>query len=206
MTRWADTPGAATGDAYDAKFRALADAGHHVHGEADLVASYGPRRVLDAGCGTGRVAIELARRGIDVLGVDVDPRMLDTARANAPTLRWVLGDLAAGLASEGRRVGELGAELGVQRFDVVVAAGNVLIFVAPGTEAAVVATCAGALAPGGRFVTGFQLRPGGYGLAGPEGLDAHAGAAGLVVEDRWATWERAPYTGGDYAVSVFRAG
>jgi len=202
MTRWADTPGAATGDAYDARFRALADAGHHVHGEADLVASYGPRRVLDAGCGTGRVAIELARRGSEVLGVDVDPRMLDTARANAPTLRWVLGDLATGLASEGPLSGELGA----LRFDVVVAAGNVLIFVAPGTEAAVVATCAGALAPGGRFVTGFQLRPGGYGLGGPEGLDAHARAAGLVLEDRWGTWERAPYTGGDYAVSVFRAG
>ncbi|MFM7537890.1 MAG: class I SAM-dependent methyltransferase [Acidimicrobiales bacterium] len=202
MTRWADTPGAATGDAYDARFRALADAGHHVHGEADLVASYGPRCVLDAGCGTGRVAIELARRGSEVLGVDVDPRMLDTARANAPTLRWVLGDLATGLASEGPLSGELGA----LRFDVVVAAGNVLIFVAPGTEAAVVATCAGALAPGGRFVTGFQLNPGGYGLGGPEGLDAHARAAGLVLEDRWGTWERAPYTGGDYAVSVFRAG
>jgi SAM-dependent methyltransferase len=203
MTRWADTPGAATGDAYDAKFRALADAGHHVHGEADLVASYGPNRVLDAGCGTGRVAIELARRGIEVLGIDVDPRMLDTARVNAPTLRWVLGDLASGdLAVGGLAAGERGAG----RFDVVVAAGNVLVFVAPGTEAAVVACCARALVPGGRFVTGFQLQPGGYGLEGPGGLDAHALAAGLVLEDRWATWERAPYAGGDYAVSVFRAG
>jgi SAM-dependent methyltransferase len=182
-------PGDRTGEAYDARFRALAAAGHHVHGEADLVASYHPRRVLDAGCGTGRVAIELARRGVEVVGVDLDARMLAAARTNGRGLRWVHADLAT-------------LDLGDERFDVVVAAGNVLIFVAPGTEAAVVARGAHHLAPSGRFVTGFSLRPGGYDVAA---LDADADAAGLVLEDRWATWERAPYVaGGDYAVSVFR--
>ena len=64
-----------------------------VHGEAELVDSYGPGAVLDAGCGTGRVAIELSRRGHDVVGVDVDPAMLEAARAKAPELKWVEGDL-----------------------------------------------------------------------------------------------------------------
>ena len=37
-------------------------------------------RVLDAGCGTGRVGIELARRGFEVTGTDIDPAMLAAAR------------------------------------------------------------------------------------------------------------------------------
>jgi ubiquinone/menaquinone biosynthesis C-methylase UbiE len=190
VTRWAEVPGSSTGDAYDETFRALAAAGHDVHGEANLVASYGPRRVLDAGCGTGRVAVELARRGIEVWGVDLDERMLASARAKDAAVRWIRADLAA-------------LDTGDVRFEVVVAAGNVLIFVAPGTEPAVIASCARALTPGGRFVTGFQLRPGGYDL---EHLDADAVSAGLVLEDRWATWEREPWEpGGNYAVSVFRS-
>ncbi len=175
------------GDEYQARFDALAEAGTDVHGEATLVRSYGPARVLDAGCGTGRVAVELARHGIEVVGVDVDPVMLDTARRRAPELEWRLGDLAT-------------ADLG-HGYDVVVLAGNVLIFTPPGTEAAVLANVAAAARPGGVVIAGFSLRPGGYDLAG---LDADASAAGLVLEDRWATWDRAPYAGGDYAVSVFR--
>ena len=51
--------------------------------------------VLDAGCGTGRVAIELARHGVDVVGVDVDASMIGEARRRAPELEWVEADLAA---------------------------------------------------------------------------------------------------------------
>jgi SAM-dependent methyltransferase len=148
---------------------------------------YAPTRVLDAGCGTGRVAIELARHGIDVVGVDVDEHMLDTARSLAPELDWRSGDLAT-------------TSLGDTEFDVAVLAGNVLIFTAPGTNAAVVANVARALKPGGRMIAGFTLRPGGYDLAS---LDADAGDAGLVLAERFATWERESYDGGDYAVSVF---
>jgi 2-polyprenyl-3-methyl-5-hydroxy-6-metoxy-1,4-benzoquinol methylase len=71
---------------YDERFRRLAESGGNPHGEADLVASYKPATVLDAGCGTGRVAIELARRGIAVLGVDADPDMIAAARSKAPEL------------------------------------------------------------------------------------------------------------------------
>src|SRR5919204_5229355 len=62
----------------DAPYEARARAGENVHGEADFVESFHPGSVLDAGCGTGRVAIELARRGIEVVGVDLDPGMLAT--------------------------------------------------------------------------------------------------------------------------------
>jgi SAM-dependent methyltransferase len=41
----------------------------------------GPRRVLDAGCGTGKAGALFAQRGCDVLGVEVDARMAEIARA-----------------------------------------------------------------------------------------------------------------------------
>jgi SAM-dependent methyltransferase len=172
---------------YDDRWEQLAAEGRNVHGEADFVERLGPRSVLDAGCGTGRVAVELARRGIEVSGVDIDRSMLDVARAKAPELDWVEADLAA-------------VDLG-RTYDAAVMAGNVMIFLQPGTEAAVVANLARHLAPGGALVAGFSLEPGRLDLATYDGLSQ---AAGLVREGRWATWDRQPYTGGDYAVSVHR--
>lgn len=186
--RWLTEAGGRAGT-YDRRWEELAAAGQNVHGEADFVCDLGPRSVLDAGCGTGRVAVELARRGLDVAGVDLDASMLDVARAKAPDLAWVAADLAT-------------VDLG-RTFDVVVLAGNVMIFLAPGTEGRVVANLARHVAPGGALVAGFSLQPGRLDLAT---YDAHAAAAGLVLAERWATWERAPFAGGDYAVSVHRAG
>jgi SAM-dependent methyltransferase len=176
------------GAAYDRRFEELAAAGADVHGEASFVASLAPATVLDAGCGTGRVAIELARRGIEVVGVDADPVMLEVARRKAPDLAWVECDLAK-------------LDLG-RRFDVVVMAGNVLLFVVPGTEATIVERLARHLAAGGRLIAGFSL---GSGLALGR-YDAMAADAGLILEDRFATWERGPFEdGADYAVSIHRA-
>jgi len=174
------------GEQYARRFAALAASGVDVHGEADLVMSLAPASVLDAGCGTGRVAIELARRGVDLCGVDRDPAMLAEARRAAPHLRWEEADLAA-------------FDLG-RRFDVVVAAGNVMIFLTPGTVGAVVANLARHLASGGALVAGFQLRSG-LTLAA---YDEAAADAGLELEARYATWDRLPYADGDYAVSVHR--
>ena len=185
--RWLSEAGGRSAG-YDERWEELAAAGRNVHGEADFVESLGPTSVLDAGCGTGRVAIELARRGLDVVGVDVDPSMLDVARSKRPDLPWVLADLAD--VDRGRA------------FDAVVLAGNVMIFLAPGTEARVVANLARHLTPGGALVAGFQLQPERLALSD---YDAYAEAAGLVLAERWATWDRQPFAGGDYAVSVHRA-
>ena len=179
------------GEGYDRRFAALEAAGHSVHGEADFVASLGPRTVLDAGCGTGRVAIELATRGIDIMGVDLDDHMLAVARAKAPELPWLHGDLAASDLDLGRH------------FDVVVAAGNVMIFLTPGTEAVAVNNLARHLEPEGLLVAGFQF--GGARQLGLDQYDEYATAAGLVLVERWSTWNRQPFVaGGDYAVSVHR--
>jgi len=180
--------GGARGGDYDRRFEELAAAGRDVHGEADFVASLGVASVLDAGCGTGRVAIELARRGLDVVGVDLDPAMLATARAKAPTIPWVEGDLAT--VSLGRT------------FDAAVMAGNVMTFVTPGSEGPVLATLARHLVPAGLVVAGFALGPSRLTLGA---YDRLAGDAGLSLVERWASWDRHPLaTGGDYAVSVHR--
>lgn len=179
--------GALDSDAYDAYFERLARQGKDIHGEANFVAAYGPRSVLDGGCGTGRVARELARRGIAVVGVDLDADMVATARRRAPELAWVRGDLAT-------------VDLG-QTFDVIVLAGNVMIFLTPGTEGAVLANMARHLGPDGRLVAGFQLD---FGLTLDE-YDTLAAAGGLELSERWATWDRAPWIPGrNYAVSVHR--
>src|SRR5438132_6481542 len=83
-----------SGDAYDATYDRRAADGEDVHGEANFVQRFSPASVLDAGCGTGRVGRELARRGLKVVGVDIDPEMLATARGKAPDVDWRLGDLA----------------------------------------------------------------------------------------------------------------
>jgi 2-polyprenyl-3-methyl-5-hydroxy-6-metoxy-1,4-benzoquinol methylase len=175
------------GAAYQARFDALAESGADVHGEAALVRSLAPHTVLDAGCGTGRVAIELAGHGIDVLGVDVDESMIDEARRRGPGLEWHRADLAT-------------LALG-RRFDVVLLAGNVPLFCPAASRDALVRGCAAHLQPGGTLVAGFQLDRR-YDLAD---YDASCAGAGLSLAERWATWDRTPFAdGGDYAVSLHR--
>jgi SAM-dependent methyltransferase len=169
-------------DEYEARFvHATA------HGEAELLVSFAPASVLDAGCGTGRVAIELHRRGVSVVGVDLDPDLLSLARAKQPDVTWVEADLAT-------------FELD-RHFDVVALPGNVMLFCADRVRAHVVGRCAAHVAHGGRLVAGFGLS----GEAGAITLDEYddaCTAAGLELEHRWSTWDRAPFDGGGYAVST----
>lgn len=132
------------GAEYQRRFDSLAESGVDVHGEATFVRAFGPKSVLDAGCGTGRVGIELARHGIEVVGADLDASMLAYAREQAPDITWVRSDLAA-------------LDLG-RTFDVVVMAGNVPLFTAPGTQDALVAGVARHV--GGVLVAGFSLTAG----------------------------------------------
>lgn len=194
MSRWLEETGGDRGPGYEQRFRDLAASGVDVHGEAAfverLLGALDPpgRTVLDAGCGTGRVARELARRGVEVVGVDSDPSMLAVARAEAPQLRWLEADLAA-LELE-------------ERFDVVVAAGNVLVFLAPGTEAAAVRRMALHVRPGGLLVSGWRTD-----LLSRSGYDDLAAAAGLAPVARYATWDARPWhDDADWCVAVDRAG
>src|SRR5262249_3630483 len=139
------------------------------------------------GCGTGRVAIELRRRGVAVVGVDIDASMLATARGNGPGIEWHEHDLAT-------------LDLG-RSFDVVVMAGNVPLFTPPGTQRAIVAGCARHVGPGGALIAGFQLGRG-YEL---DVYDDDCQGAGLVLSERYATWDGDQFVNTlNYAVSVHR--
>lgn len=196
MTRWGDLAGDGSAGAYDQRFDALAASGVDVHGEAGLVDRLLPigAAVLDAGCGTGRVSIELARRGFDCTGIDTDTSMLARARASAPALRWVEGDLS---------------ELDVgTTFDCVLAAGNVIPLLAPGTEPEVVRRLAAHLADDALLICGFGLDPDHLPLTeAPVDLasyDRWCADARLTLATRLATWDGEPYAGGGYAVSIHR--
>ena len=175
------------GRRYQARIDAVAESGIDMHGEAALVSSFHPKSVLDAGCGTGRVAIELARQHLEVLGVDVDASMIAEARRLAPELEWIQADLVS---------------LTLDReFDVVVLAGNVPLFCPDKSRAALLRACASHLGPDGVMIVGFQLNRG-YRL---EDLDGALEGAGLSLSDRWSTWDREPFLrDSDYVVSVHR--
>jgi rhodanese-related sulfurtransferase len=180
--------------AYDERWVRLQADGHSIHGEADLVtrllaATGRPSgSVLDAGCGTGRVAIELARRGHDVVGADLDEQMLGVARRNAPDLAWETTDLTS--MSLGRT------------FDLVVLAGNVVGFVDREQRGHALRRCVEHAAIGGLIVTGFSLNF--------PGLSAHAFDDVMVSEGadlvaRYSTWSEDPFDMlDDYMVSVYR--
>ena len=201
-TRWHELTGGSTGDDYAARFEKLAASGQDVHGEAAfcsrLVAP--GTRVLDAGCGTGRVAIRLAELGYEVVGVDVDESMLAVAHRTAPELTWVRGDLAAVPPQVRERA----------PYDLVVMAGNVVPLLAEGTLEAAVVALARLLATDGLLVAGFGLDPQhlppGCPVTPLTGYDAAAERAGLALADRFSTWEGQPFDPSEgYAVTVHRA-
>lgn len=185
MSRWLEQTGGTSGEDYAARFAALAASGKDLHGEARYVEALLPPKgtVLDAGCGTGRVAIELARRGHVVAGVDSDASMLAVARRSSD-VAWHLADLA-----------DLDLR---ERFDLVVAAGNVMIFLAPGTGPAVTARLAAHLRPGGLLVSGWRTAD-----LDLTTYDGWVAAAGLTPVVRHATWDGEPWVeGADWCVAV----
>jgi SAM-dependent methyltransferase len=181
---------------YIDRFRRMAAEGADLAGEARLVDAMLPRaaRVLDAGCGPGRVGAELAARGHSVVGVDADAALIEAALVDHPGSRWLVADLSE---LDLHAMGE------PDPFDGAVMAGNVMPFVAPGTESQVLARIAAHLREGGFLVVGFGA---GRGYEIPA-FDADAKTAGLFVEHRFATWDLRPWTvGADFAVTVLRRG
>ncbi len=161
---------------YIERFRTMAADGADLEGEARLVDALVPprSRVLDAGCGPGRVAGALHARGHIAVGVDVDPELVAAAETDHPGPTYRVCDLA-----------EL--DLDEEPFDLAVCAGNVLHFVAPDTERKVLERIAAQVRPDGKIVIGFR-REDSYPY---ERFEDDAAAAGLRMEHRFATWDLA---------------
>ncbi|MDN4162631.1 class I SAM-dependent methyltransferase [Nocardioides abyssi] len=193
-TRWA-LAGPMRGG-YGENFARLVASGADVDGEARLADALLPRgaRVLDVGSGMGRVAAALVARGHDVTAVEPDAELVAQSRRTYPDLAVVEADVLAVSPDD------------VGTFDLVVCVGNVLVFLAEGTERRVLAHLRSLLAPGGRVLAGFHLR-GGPAAARrypPEELVADAGAAGLRVDLRAGSYELHP-ANEEYAVWLLSA-
>jgi SAM-dependent methyltransferase len=175
---------------YIERFREMAATGQDLHGEARLIDAMVGRaaRILDAGCGPGRVGGRLHELGHRVVGVDIDPELIAAAEHDHPGPQWIVGDLAT-------------VDLGAGEFDVIVSAGNVLTFVEVSSRRAVLANLAGLLAADGRLVVGFGAERG-YAF---DEFEADAASAGLRFDLRLATWDLRPWTpASDFLVAILR--
>ena len=178
---------------YVERFRSMRADGKDIVGEARLIDAMLGRggRVLDAGCGPGRLGGYLHDVGHVVVGVDVDPVLIAAAEEDHPGPTWIVGDLAElDLPARGVEAD----------FDVIVSAGNVVAFLAPSTRQAVLSGFARHLAPSGRVVIGFGA---GRGYEFPEFL-ADATASGLEADLLLSTWDLRPFKeDSEFLVAVF---
>ena len=150
----------------------------------------GGARILDAGCGPGRVGGRLFELGHDVVGVDIDRALIAAAEEDRPGPRWLVGDLAS------FDPGSAGLECD---FEVIVSAGNVMTFVEPASRHAVLSNLARMLAANGRLVIGFGADRG-YSF---DEFEADAAAAGLRTELKFGTWDLRPWSpASDFLVAV----
>ena len=177
---------------YVERFRSMVAAGDDLGGEARFVDAMVARgsRVLDAGCGPGRVGSHLARVGHAVVGVDIDPVLIAAAEHDHPGPTWLVADLAE------LDLGAMGIEAG---FDVVVCAGNVMTFLDPDTRQRVLDHLAAHLCAGGRIVTGFGS---GRDYSFAEFFE-DVEQVGLVAEVLLSAWDLRPFTTeSDFLVAV----
>lgn len=179
---------------YIERFRAMARAGDDLAGEARFVDAMAPRgaRILDAGCGPGRLGGYLATVGHRVVGVDVDPALIEAAEQDYPGPRWLVGDLAE-LDLPARGIAE--------PFDVIVSAGNVMAFLAPSTRIQVLSRLRAHVADDGRAAIGFGA---GRDYEFDEFLN-DAADAGFAPDLLLSTWDMRPFTDdSDFLVALLR--
>lgn len=117
-----------------------------IDGFADRCASARLGPVADAGCGTGRVSAYLAARGLDVIGIDLSPGMVDVARRTYPELHFEVGALEE-LPLPDASLGGLVAWYSI-------------IHTAPERLPVIVAQAARALRPGAWLLAAFQAGDG----------------------------------------------
>lgn len=167
---------------YIERFRTMAAEGHDLDGEARFIDAMVPRRarILDAGCGPGRVGGRLHELGHRVVGVDLDPALIAAAETDHPGPLWLTRNLAEL---------DLPADGIAEPFDVIVSAGNVMTFLAPDERRPALSRLAAHLADGGRLVVGFGADRG-YPF---DEFFADAAASGLREEVRLATWDLRPF-------------
>lgn len=179
---------------YIERFKMMEAAGHDLYGEARTVDAMAPRnaRILDAGCGPGRLGARLMSLGHRVVGVDVDPALIAAAEEDHPGPLWLVGDLAElDLPARGITEG----------FDVIVSAGNVMGFLAPSTRVEVLTRIKAHLAPEGRAIIGFGA---GRGYEFGE-FFADAEEAGLELDLALSTWDLHPFKADStFLVAVLR--
>jgi 2-polyprenyl-3-methyl-5-hydroxy-6-metoxy-1,4-benzoquinol methylase len=180
---------------YIERFRTMAAEGQDLDGEARFVDAMVPRaaRILDAGCGPGRVGGRLAVLGHHVIGVDIDPELIAAAEGDHPGATWLARDLAVlDLATDGFS----------ERFDVIVSAGNVMTFLDPATRRDVLHRLLVHLAPQGRLVVGFGAERG-YEF---DHFFVDANSVGLRDELRLSSWDLRPFEGvSTFLVAVMTA-
>lgn len=178
---------------YVSKFRDLAAEGADLAGEARFVDAMVTRhsRILDAGCGPGRTGAALFACGHEVVGVDADPVLIAAAIEDHQGPKWLVQDLSElSLAA----IGE------TELFDAAVLAGNVMAFVAQGSEVEVLANVRSVLNPDGFAVVGFHTDRYDISL-----FDSHLSEAGFNLESRFATWDLRPWNSeSDFTVTVLR--
>ncbi|NUL45960.1 class I SAM-dependent methyltransferase [Cellulosimicrobium funkei] len=180
---------------YAERWRRLASEGMDLDGEArliDAVASRGSR-ILDAGCGTGRVGGYLARCGHQVTGVDLDEHLIEVANEDHPEADWYVADLESLDAHALATLGE------TEPFDLVFSAGNVFGFLSPTSRGDVLRHLHGLLRDGGRAVIGFGA---GRGYDFADFLD-DASQAGFHSQGQYSSWQLDPFTDdADFLVAV----
>lgn len=198
-TRWAQAgPEAAEG--FGRKFADLVASGEDVDGEARLADALLPRgaTVLDVGSGMGRVSAALVRRGHRVVAVEPDAALVAQSRRTYPDVDVLHSDVLG--LDDALLDGRPG------RFDLVVVVGNVMVFLAEGTERRVLSLLRSRLAEGGRLLVGFHLTgaPAHARSYPPDELVADAEAAGLRVDARFGSYELHPPSE-EYAVWLLSA-
>ena len=183
--------------AYPRRFLEPVPRGADIDGEARFVTGLRPppARILDAGCGTGRIATKLTALGHDVVGVDADPAMIEVARERDDVTRFVHADL-------------VDLTLNAQTFDIILLAGNVVPFLADDTLVEVLRRMREHLTLDGVLVAGWSLpchQPEGAAAVSADAYDRAALAAGLVLTSHYASWDAERWPGdGSYALTLHR--